>query len=96
MRRLSKTHLIKHLMKEEREERMKQDRVKHQAQRRPATGRLLCLIFCWQAGGGGRAAKRQADGEAAGEARSAEKTRRLPGIASRSESRGAESLYSAY
>ena len=83
-------------MKEEREERMKQDRVKHQAQRRPATGRLLCLIFCWQAGGGGRAAKWQADGEAAGEARSAEKTRRLPGIASRSESRGAESLYSAY
>ncbi len=51
-------------MKEEREERMKQDRVKHQAQRRPATGRLLCLIFCWQAGGGGRAAKRQGKPEA--------------------------------
>ena len=50
-------------MKEEREERMKQDRVKHQAQRRPATGRLLCLIFCWQAGGG-RAAKRQGKPEA--------------------------------
>ena len=40
-------------MKEEREERMKQDRVKYQAQRHPATGRLLCLIFCWQAGGEG-------------------------------------------
>ena len=51
-------------MKEEREERMKQDRVKHQAQRRPATGWLLCLIFCWQAGGGGRAAKRQGKPEA--------------------------------
>ena len=57
-------------MKEEREERMKQDRVKHQAQRRPATGRLLCLIFCWQAGGEGerqsgrRMVKRQGKPEA--------------------------------
>ena len=36
-----------HPIKEEREE-----RVKNQAQRRPATGRLLCLIFLDRAAGG--------------------------------------------
>ena len=57
-------------MKEEREERMKQDRVKHQAQRRPATGRLLCLIFVGRPGvegerqSGRRMVKRQGKPEA--------------------------------
>ena len=58
-----------HPIKEEREE-----RVKNQAQRRPATGRLLCLIF-WTG--------RQAERKAAGAAQSADKRRRPTRIAFR-------------